>query len=107
VYVDMAALGGEIQVPTVDGYAKLKLAQGTESGRVFRLRGKGVTNIEGHGQGALHVRVVAEVPEKLSAHQKKLMREFQEASAPSNYPLHQAFEEKIQAFFQRKEALGK
>ena len=107
VSLDMAALGGEIQVPTIDGYAKLKLAPGTESGRVFRLRGKGVPNVEGHGQGALHVRVVAEVPMRLSPQQKKLVREFQEQSTPANYPLQEAFEQKIQAFFQRREALGK
>jgi molecular chaperone DnaJ len=104
---DVASLGGEVSVPTIDGHAKLKLAPGTENGKVFRLRGKGVQSVEGYGRGSLHVKVLVETPARLSSQQKKLMREFQEQSSADNYPLRQEFEKKTQVFFQRKDALGK
>lgn len=102
-----AALGGIIQVPTVDGYAKLKLSAGTESGKVFRLRGKGLPSVEGYGRGDLHVRVVAEVPSRLSSKQKKILKEFREESSDSNYPDREKFRERAEAFFERKAAMTK
>jgi len=104
---ETAALGGEIQVPTIDGYAKLKLAEGTESGKVFRLRGKGIPNVEGYGRGDLHVRVVAEVPVKLSSKQKKVLGEFLQQRSESNYPEDKAFRRRADAFYERKQALEK
>jgi molecular chaperone DnaJ len=104
---DLAVLGGEVQVPTVDGFAKLKLAPGTETGRVFRLRGKGLPNVEGYGTGDLHVRVVAEVPTDLDSRQKKAFKEFADLRQESNYPAVKAFMERAQAFFDRKAAIEK
>ena len=65
VYVrpDVAALGGDVQVPTPEGYARLKIPAGTTSGKVFRLRGKGMPSLSG-GTGDLHVRMEIEVPEQ-------------------------------------------
>jgi len=104
---EVATLGGEVQVPTIDGYAKLKVAPGTETGKVFRLRSKGMPNVEGHGRGDLHARVSAEVPVKLNTRQKKLLKEFEGLRSPSNYPEMTRFGEKVDAFFERKKAMEK
>lgn len=104
---EVATLGGEIQVPTIDGYAKLKLASGTETGKVFRLRGKGITNIDGYGRGDLHVRIVAEVPVKLSSRQKKILRDLMGLRDESNYPDGKRFRKRAEAFYERKKAMGK
>ncbi len=107
VPMDVAVLGGDIQVPTIDGYAKLKLTPGTETGKVFRLRGKGMTNVEGGSRGDLHVRVVAEVPARLSSKQRKLMKDFQDDRTPGNYPIEQAFQARAETFLQRRETILK
>jgi molecular chaperone DnaJ len=104
---ETAAVGGEIKVPTVDGYAKLKLAPGTPSGKVFRLRGKGVENVEGYGRGDLHVKVVAEVPVKLSSSQKKLLKEFDAKRKDDNYPDGMKFRQRVEDFFGRRDAMKK
>jgi len=102
---EVATLGGEIQVPTMEGYAKLKVAAGTETGKVFRLKGKGMPSVEGYGHGDLHVRVVVEVPVRLASAQKKLMKEFRELSDKGNYPSIKNFESQVDAFYERKETI--
>lgn len=104
---ETAALGGEVKVPTVDGYAKLKLAPGTPSGKVFRLRNKGVDNVEGYGRGDLHVKVVAEVPVKLTSRQKKLLKELDENRKDDNYPDGVKFHKRVEEFFDRRDAMKK
>ncbi len=64
------ALGGEIKVPTIDGHASLKIPEGTDPGTVFRLRGKGMPNVSGHGRGDLHVMVQVRTPRKLTREQR-------------------------------------
>jgi molecular chaperone DnaJ len=86
ISLEIAAFGGEISVPTVDGWAKLKIAPGTGSGKLFRLRGKGAPDPNGYGPGDLHVRVVQEVPKNLSGVQRKKLKEFLEACDLNNYP---------------------
>jgi molecular chaperone DnaJ len=71
-----AALGGELEVPTLDGRVKLKIPAETQTGKLFRLRGKGVTPVRGGPVGDLLCRVVVETPVKLSEKQKQLLREF-------------------------------
>ena len=66
-----AALGGEIEVPTLDGRVKLKIPEGAQSGKMFRLRGKGVTQVRGGGQGDLMCRVAVETPVHLNKEQKE------------------------------------
>ena len=102
---EIAALGGEIQVPTVDGFAKLTLAPGTESGKVFRLRGKGMPSLDGYGRGDLHVGVVGEVPTRLSAKQKKLLKEFADERSEGNYPHTSQFKKRTDTFFERRQQL--
>lgn len=75
-FVD-AALGGELEVPTLDGRVKLKIPPETQTGKLFRLRGKGVTPVRGGGVGDLLCRVVVETPVSLTQKQKELLREFQ------------------------------
>ena len=104
---DVAAAGGEIEVPTVDGYAKLKLAPGTESGKVFRLKDKGVPNVEGYGRGDLHVRIVAEVPVRLNGRQRKALLDFAQLLDNSNYPEREKAKQRAEAFYHRKKAMGK
>ena len=76
----VAALGGEIEVPTLDGKATLKIPAGTQSNTIFRMRGKGVSHLHGSGSGDQNVEVVVHVPEKLSSHQKELLKEFEKES---------------------------
>ncbi|MCZ8131615.1 MAG: molecular chaperone DnaJ [Steroidobacteraceae bacterium] len=73
-----AALGGEIEVPTLDGHAKIKVPAETQSGRVFRLREKGVRPVRGGPTGDLFCRIVVETPVNLSNEQKDLLRRFEE-----------------------------
>jgi len=103
---ETAILGGTVEVPTLDGFAKIKLAPGTESGKVFRLKGKGIPNVEGYGRGALHARVVPEVPVKLSSEQKKLVADLAGHQKDSNYPLRAAFRENAEAFYERKKSMN-
>ena len=72
-----ATLGGEIEVPTLDGKATLKIPQGTQSNTVFRMRGKGIPYLHNHGSGDEHVEVVVDVPTKVSKKQKKLLDDFE------------------------------
>ncbi len=72
-----AALGGELEVPTLDGRVKLKIPEGTQTGKLFRMRGKGVKPVRDNVVGDLLCRVVVETPVKLSAHQKELLRELE------------------------------
>lgn len=70
-----AALGTKLDVPTLDGEAKLKIPAGTQSGTIFRLKGKGIPHLNGWGKGNQFVNVVVETPKKLTKKQKKLLKE--------------------------------
>ena len=72
-----AALGGELEVPTLDGRVKLRIPEETQTGKMFRLRGKGVAPVRGGGPGDLMCRVIVETPVNLSKKQKDVLREFQ------------------------------
>ena len=73
-----AALGKEIQIPTLDGRVSLKIPEGTQTGKMFRLRGKGVKPVRTSMQGDLLCRVVVETPVNLTARQRELLKELQE-----------------------------
>ena len=75
-----AALGGEIEIPTLDGSARIKVPAETQSGRVFRLRGKGIVGVRSRSAGDLFCHVVVETPVKLTERQKELLREFESIS---------------------------
>ena len=69
-----AALGGEVEVPTLGGHASIKVPPETQSGRVFRLKGQGVRPVRGGATGDLYCRVVVETPVNLSGEQKELLK---------------------------------
>lgn len=83
-FVD-AALGGELEVPTLDGRVKLKVPAETQTGKLFKLRGKGVTPVRGGGVGDLLCRVVVETPVNLTGKQKELLKEFQSTMKGGKY----------------------
>lgn len=91
-----AALGGEIQVPTIDGSETIRIPAGTPSGRVFHLKGKGVPKLGGYGKGDQFVSVFIDVPKKLTQRQKELLREFAEISGDD---VSKGFMEKIKDIF--------
>jgi len=75
-----ASIGIEIKVPTVDGDVKYKVPAGTQSGTVFRLKGKGIPRVNGHGRGDEYVKVIVDVPKSLNEKQKSALKLFMEAS---------------------------
>src|SRR6266404_4279320 len=95
-----AALGAEIDVPTLNDKTPVKIPAGTQPGTMFRLKGKGVKNIQGYGNGDLHVRINVEVPTHLSAAQKAKLQEFAELCNGNESPLRQSFFEKAKNLFQ-------
>jgi len=81
-----AALGGELEVPTLTGRVALKIPPETQSGKVFRLTGKGIKPVRGGPVGDLNCRVVVETPVNLTARQKELLQEFEQSMHESNMP---------------------
>lgn len=95
-----AALGGELEVPTLGGKVKLKVPEETQTGRLFRLRGKGVTPVRGGATGDLLCRVMVETPVNLNKRQKDLLKEFQVSmEGGSNSPQKNNWFEKVKKFF--------
>ena len=94
-----ATLGSEIEVPTLNGKAKINVPAGTQSGTILRLREKGVKNIQGYGHGDLHIRVIVEVPTKLNSEQKMKLTEFSELCDDKVNPIRGSFFEKAKKFF--------
>ncbi|MCG9602953.1 molecular chaperone DnaJ [Vibrio sp. Isolate31] len=103
VSFSMAALGGEVEVPTLDGRVNLKVPEETQTGRMFRMRGKGVKGVRGGGVGDLIVKLVVETPVKLSSRQKELLREFEETcggeAASKHKPKSEGFFSGVKNFF--------
>lgn len=91
-----AALGAEIEVPTLDGSANLKIPAGTPSGKVFYIKGKGAPPVGGHHRGNQAVRVYIDVPKKLSARQRELLEEFASINGDE---VSKSFKEKIKDLF--------
>ena len=94
-----AALGTEIEVPTLEGQATIRIPPGTQPGTVLRLKGRGVKNLQGYGQGDLHVRVQVEVPAHLNAAQKAKLQEFAALCDGQEAPIASGFFEKAKKFF--------
>ncbi len=94
-----AALGGEINVPTLDGKASVKIPAGTQSGTVFKLRNKGMPHLRGSGHGQLLVRVAVEVPTKLTAEQRQKLEDFAASCGDQNTPITKSFLERAKEFF--------
>lgn len=101
-FVD-AALGGEIAVPTLDGKVMLKVPEETQTGKQFRLRGKGVVPVRGGSAGDLICKVVVETPVKLSKQQKDILRQFQASADGSHHsPKKSSWFDGVKSFFEER-----
>jgi len=97
-----AAIGGDIEIPTLDGYAKVKVPTGTQTGQMFRLRGKGIKGVRSSSHGDLICHVAVETPVNLTARQKELLAEFEsinEKDGGRHNPRAKSWMEKVREFF--------
>lgn len=105
VYMEMpitfvqAALGDEVEVPTLDGKVKYKIPEGAQTGTVFRLRGKGIPYLRSSQRGDQMVKIVVEVPKKLSDKQKEILREFAKVSGNEVHEQSRNFFDKVKDIF--------
>jgi molecular chaperone DnaJ len=95
----LATLGGTLNVPTLTGKGSLKIPAGTQSGTVFRLRGQGMPNLRTGQKGDQLIKVVIEVPKKLTGEQRKALEQFAELSGDPSNPMSETFFEKAKRFF--------
>lgn len=98
-----AALGGEIEVPTLDGRVKLKIPAETQTGRMFRMRNKGVKSVRSQVTGDLMCKVIVETPVKLSSKQRELLKEFESlcsSSSSKHKPKSEGFLASVKTFFE-------
>ena len=94
-----AALGDEVEVPTLDGKVKYKIPEGTQSGTVFRLKGKGITKLHSKFRGDQLVKVMVEVPRALSEKQKEALREYAKITGNEVNEQSRNFLDKLRDFF--------
>ena len=93
------ALGAEIEVPTLEDKAKIKIPAGAQTGMVFRLKGKGIADLQGYGRGDELVRVHVEVPRKLTARQRELLEEYARNGGEEVSPLNKGFLDRVREMF--------
>lgn len=105
ISIAQAALGADIEVPTLKGNEPLAIPAGTQTDAIFRLRGKGVPNVHGQGVGDELVRVIVETPTRLSDRQRELLEEFAKLSGEETHPRGQGFFRKVKEMFD--EATGR
>jgi molecular chaperone DnaJ len=97
-----AALGGEIEIPTLDGYAKIKVPTETQTGKVFRLRGKGIKGVRSSSHGDLLCHVVVETPVSLTTRQRELLLELEAINvndAGRHNPRAKSWMDRVKEFF--------
>ncbi|HEY4773970.1 MAG TPA: DnaJ C-terminal domain-containing protein, partial [Xanthobacteraceae bacterium] len=95
-----AALGGEFEIPTIDGSnGRVKVPGGTQSGRRFRLQNKGMPVLRSHAAGDMYVQVIVETPQNLSKRQRELLTEFEQLSSHETHPESVGFFGKVKEFF--------
>jgi molecular chaperone DnaJ len=97
--IGQAALGADIDVPTLEGSQKLKIPEGTQNGTKFKLRHQGVPNINGGGRGDLYVHVDVKVPTRLSREQRKLFEQLRDTLPVDNSPAEKGLFEKVKNYF--------
>ncbi|HRP11089.1 MAG TPA: molecular chaperone DnaJ [Terricaulis sp.] len=96
-----AALGGEMEIPTIDGErAKVTIPAGAQTGRRFRIKGKGMSQLRGKERGDLHVELLVETPVNLTAKQRKLLEEFAKDCCEESHPQTQGFFAQVKSFFE-------
>jgi molecular chaperone DnaJ len=94
-----AALGGEVEVPSLAGPVKMKVPAGTQGGSDFRIKHHGMPRLQSHAKGDLHVRLEVEVPTKLNAEQRQALEAFGELCGEENTPIHRSFTERLKDLF--------
>jgi len=94
-----AALGTELQIETLEGMATIKIPEGTQNGREFKLRGKGVPHLNSHGKGDLVVEVRVATPSKLNKTQRDLLKQLSETMTVENTPTNRGLFEKMKDIF--------
>jgi len=99
ISLSQAILGDEIQIPTIEGKVKMKIPEGTQSGKVFRLSNKGVYKLGSYTRGAQLVKIIVETPVKINKDQKKILKNFEELNSLSSYPLIQEYNNKISSLY--------
>jgi len=88
-------MGCETEVPSLDGKISLKIPEGTQSGKIFRMRGKGIPALQGYGRGDQLVVIRVETPINLNKQQKDLLEEFARISGESTQPMRKGFFDKV------------
>ncbi len=97
-----AALGGEFQVPTIEGgKTRVKVPEGTQNGKQFRLKGKGMPVLRTARVGDMYIQVVVETPQNLTRRQRELLQEFEQVSVPQNNPESAGFFSRVRDFLER------
>ncbi len=94
-----AALGAELSIPTLDGEAKIKIPEGTQSGKQFHVRGKGVPSLNGHGRGDLIAQMMVQTPGKLTKAQRDLLKQLGETLIVENKPQSRSLFAKVKEIF--------
>ncbi len=94
-----AVIGDEVVVPTIDGKVQYKVPEGTQSGTVFRLRGKGIQYLNGKGRGDQYVKVNVEIPKKLTRTQRDALKKFEETLKDENYEQRKGFFKTLKDMF--------
>ena len=94
-----SALGDELVVPTIDGKVKYTVPEGTQTGTIFRMKNKGIPNLNGHGRGDQFVKVTVETPRNLTASQKEALRRFESELQSSNHQTQKSFFDKMKELF--------
>jgi len=101
ISMSKAALGGEVKVPTLGGSAEIELPEGTQTGKTFRLRGKGIKGLRSSYPGDLYAHVIVETPVRLNERQKELLRELDESLSDMKHsPQSKSWMDRVKTFFQ-------
>ncbi|MEI6531525.1 MAG: molecular chaperone DnaJ [Chlamydiota bacterium] len=100
ITITEASLGSKKEIPTLSGgICRLTIPEGTQSGKMLRIRGEGIQNVHGQGKGDMLVTLLVETPGKLTEKQKELLKAFAETEIPANFPTRRSFWEKLKSFF--------
>ena len=94
-----AALGGDVEVPTLNGPVKYRIPEGTQPGTEFRIKGSGIQQLRGNGKGDLIMRVKVEIPKRLNSRQKDILRQFDETTSDREYDNRKTFMDRVKELF--------
>ncbi|MCC5849678.1 MAG: molecular chaperone DnaJ [Verrucomicrobia bacterium] len=107
VPVTVATMGGEVEVPTLEGTTRIKIPAGTQNGKMLRLKNKGVKDPRGYGHGDLHIRVNVETPTHLGGKLKKIFEQFASMIGEEQHPQGRKFKKSMEEFARRRDELKK